>query len=147
MSKRFFWIAILMVAAALCSGGWLFAGAHGQDSHSPESVLAELDLNPEQMRQIHAIHGMVSSHWNGAHLHGQHLQALVRHAADGELSREEIRQTVDAGVEQMRQRGYALADEMTALLESLDSHQYTLLMEHLEKAATFMSQKHERGHH
>lgn len=114
---------------------------HGGHHDHMAELIDDLGLTPEQHGHLEGIHEILGAfgrpgHGSMAELHEQ----LVERFEAGPLDSGEIRTLVDGHLEEVRVMAHGAADEMVALVNSLDESQRQVLREHLE------SRGHAQGH-
>lgn len=154
--EKGFRIAILTaVAVAIGLGSWVMVsgrGGHGWgegrwghgsgwghgrfgEHLAMLKFINQLDLSDEQQQHIEKMHEIMESHRSHIpEMRTQGLDWMLGALEEGEVDGGEVRQKLDAHVEQFRDIAYEVSDEFVALINSLDERQRGLLAEHLEEA-------------
>lgn len=145
MKRKALSIALLTLSLSLIGGSLALAGgAHGPlglfalGEHAHQAIgalIQRLDLNDDQEKHIEAIHHIMAERLHAApEAHRSHVKIFLGRVESGYIDPMEARQTVDAHINQMRHNAYRVTDEMVALINSLDSTQREILVEHLQEA-------------
>ena len=118
-------------------------GGGGHHDHMAQ-VIEQLELTPDQMQRFEKIHEIVGSFGGGedSAMVGLH-DSLVTQFEQGYVGTDEIRQAIDAHLEEFRGLAYAVTDELVALINELDESQREVLLKHLKGAK---SGDHGHGH-
>ncbi len=125
-------------------GGSLLSRLHGDGHHSHgggghhdamHAVIEDLNLNPDQAAHLDKIHEVMNSfHAKGPGAMTELHDELMAQFQQGGLDNSSMRLVVDDHVEQIREMGYAVTDELVALVNSLDTTQRDTLNRHLQEA-------------
>ena len=107
----------------------MHGGAHGQNPMA--KLIEQLELTPDQLQRFEKIHEIIGGYGHDESAMVKLHEQLVTQFDQGQLETDEIRRVVDAHVEQMRDVGYAVTDELVALVNELDGRQREILSEHL----------------
>ena len=115
---------------------------HGGGDHHDQMarMIEQLELTPEQYQRLENVHEIIGTDGSEepgamAELHDK----LMAQVEQGQVENAEIRRLIDGHVEQIRERAYAVTDELIALVNGLDATQREKLLAHLRGA-------HQRGH-
>ena len=118
-----------------------FAGALGHGFGGPGMHLAlaglvdDLELDDGQQQRLDAVHNILADHFKGAtEKRKAHHAEMIDNIEQGNVDAAEVRQNIDAHLEQARTLAYQVADELVPLVNSLDESQRATLLEFIEKA-------------
>jgi len=132
-------------------GGSFLSRLHGHHLHgggghhhdAMHAVIEELSLKPDQVAHLDKIHEVMGGfHAKGPGAMVELHNELVAQFQQGGLDNNSMRLVVDDHVEQIREMGYAVTDELVALVNSLDATQRDTLHRHLQEA---QAQHHPQG--
>jgi len=120
-------------------GPFHHCGVHGLIA----DVVDDLNLNSEQQARLDTIHQLIESHLTALHqAQAEHHDQWLARVEQGEMNQDEVRQAVDAHIEEARTLAYQVSEELVPLLNSLSDEQRTTLVRRLGEIHDAMATLH-----